>query len=285
MLHKLNLDVPENKIFAFIGSNGAGKSTTMKLIMGLISPDSGMITVLGQDISKNKNVVLSQIGSLIDAPVFYPNLTAKEFLSIGCISKNLKLTEIDKSLNLVGLDVRSKKNIASYSLGMKQRLALAYALLGMPKLIILDEPTNGLDPQGMLDFRQLLERLRLQHGISIFISCHNLEEVEKIATDFAILDKGRIIYQSSMNLWLAQVNGTFCIEVSDATSAVKLLGINGYSAKNDDSCICVENTDLSERARIHKLLISNGIDVYRSYDKKTKLEDWYINQLEVKCYA
>src|SRR5690606_13719808 len=159
ILKDLQLVVPERSVFAFLGNNGHGKSTTIRLLAGLAAPDRGSIRVLGQDIRQHRREVLAQMGCLIEAPSSYPNLTAREFLSIGACLKQLPRSEIDRALELVGLRPDRRQRIEHYSLGMRQRLALAHALLGRPRLLVLDEPTNGLDPDGIRDIRALLSGL------------------------------------------------------------------------------------------------------------------------------
>ena len=209
VLSQLNLAVPYGSVYAFLGNNGEGKSTTIRVLTGLEAPDAGSVTICGDNLYAKRRSLLSRsarfvpdyrllhrLGGLIDAPSLYPNLTAAEFLSIGCGIKGLPVSEIDRVLAVVSLTDAAKRLIGQFSLGMKQRLAIAHTLLGDPKLLILDEPTNGLDPSGIRDIRQLLSELPASTGTTVFFSTHNLDEVEKMATRFAVLKDGRIRFES-----------------------------------------------------------------------------------------
>lgn len=223
VLKGLNLAVPERSIFAFLGNNGEGKSTAIRIMLGLLHPDQGSIRVLGRDIATERQWILRQTGCLVEAPSAYPNLTAREFLRIACGLKALPLTEIDRVLEVVGLRADGRRLISQFSLGMKQRLALAHALVGSPKLLILDEPGNGLDPVGMQEIRGLIAGLPETGNCTVLISSHQLDEVEKIATHLALLKNGRVQFQSEMASLYAQQGGYLTLTVDDAASAQRVL--------------------------------------------------------------
>ena len=281
VLDQLNLSVPEHSLFAFLGNNGHGKSTTIKLITGLLRADQGDIRVLGLDIKKQRNDVLKQIGCLIDYPSLYPNLDAGEFLSIGCLIKDLPTPEIDRVLELVSMRDAKDVLIGKYSLGMKQRLALAHALLGKPKLLILDEPTNGLDPEGINDIRRLLIDLPASANCSIFFSSHQLDEVEKTASHLALLRNGRIQFQSAIGDLAKQQQGILCLDVCDAVKAHALLEGLGFSSEiTGANHIRVGNISRQHAGRVHSCLIHAGLQLFESAYQEPSLEQWFLNSTD-----
>ena len=209
-----SLSVQQGEIYGFLGPNGAGKTTTMKMILSLISRTAGDIEVFGQSIGTDKQY-LNQIGSMIEEPSYYPNLTGYENLLVFQKILGFDKKNIQETLNIVGLDQpkNKKKLVKDYSLGMKQRLALAFALVKKPRLLILDEPTNGLDPAGIHEIRELIIKLVKEQGITVFISTHILSEVEHIADRVGIINHGQLVYEGEIrkiqsNKWL-EVRGDF----------------------------------------------------------------------------
>ena len=209
-----SLSVQQGEIYGFLGPNGAGKTTTMKMILSLISPTAGDIEVFGQSIGTDKQY-LNQIGSMIEEPSYYPNLTGYENLLVFQKILGFDKKNIQETLKIVGLDQpkNKKKLVKDYSLGMKQRLALAFALVKKPRLLILDEPTNGLDPAGIHVIRELIIKLAKEQGITVFISTHILSEVEHIADRVGIINHGQLVYEGEIrkiqsNKWL-EVRGDF----------------------------------------------------------------------------
>ena len=209
-----SLSVQQGEIYGFLGPNGAGKTTTMKMILSLISRTAGEIEVFGQSIGTDKQY-LNQIGSMIEEPSYYPNLTGYENLLVFQKILGFDKKNIQETLKIVGLDQpkNKKKLVKDYSLGMKQRLALAFALVKKPRLLILDEPTNGLDPAGIHEIRELIIKLAKEQGITVFISTHILSEVEHIADRVGIINHGQLVYEGEIrkiqsNKWL-EVRGDF----------------------------------------------------------------------------
>ena len=209
-----SLSVQQGEIYGFLGPNGAGKTTTMKMILSLISRTAGDIEVFGQSIGTDKQY-LNQIGSMIEEPSYYPNLTGYENLLVFQKILGFDKKNIQETLKIVGLDQpkNKKKLVKDYSLGMKQRLALAFALVKKPRLLILDEPTNGLDPAGIHEIRELIIKLAKEQGITVFISTHILSEVEHIADRVGIINHGQLVYEGEIrkiqsNKWL-EVRGDF----------------------------------------------------------------------------
>lgn len=196
----LSMTVRENRIYGFLGPNGAGKSTTLKMILGLVRPTRGEIDIFGKRINpRNRIEMLRNIGSLIEAPSYYGHLTAKENLKILAGLAEVPDANIDKVLGIVRLDRQQNKKTSQFSLGMKQRLGLAGALLSFPKLLILDEPTNGLDPAGIHEMRELIRSLPEQYGMTVIVSSHLLSEVDRMAEDIGIIANGKMMYQGELD--------------------------------------------------------------------------------------
>lgn len=199
-VNNLNMRVPENRVYGFLGPNGAGKSTTLKMLLGLVRPTKGEIDIFGKRVnSKNRIDILRNAGSLIESPSYYGHLTAKENLKIFATLLDVPKKNIDEVLRIVRLDRQQNKKMSAYSLGMKQRLGLAGALLSFPKLLILDEPTNGLDPAGIQEMRELIKSLPTQYGMSVIVSSHLLSEIDQMAEDIGIIANGKLMYQGELN--------------------------------------------------------------------------------------
>lgn len=196
---QLNLHVPKGTVYGFLGPNGAGKSTTMKMLLGLTKPTGGSFMIDGKQYPENRVEILREIGSLIEAPAFYGNLTGEENLDIIRRILNLPKSTVTEALELVGLTRHRKKQAKKYSLGMKQRLGLASALIGKPSILILDEPTNGLDPVGIHEIRTLIRSLPQQFACTVFVSSHLLSEIELMTDHIGILNHGRLIYEGTLD--------------------------------------------------------------------------------------
>lgn len=200
-VNHLNMSVQEGRIYGFLGPNGAGKSTTLKMLLGLTHPTTGEIDIFGKRFNqKNKMEILRDIGSLIESPSYYGHLTAKENLRIYQTILDIPKSNIDEVLKIVRLDKQQNKRTSAYSLGMKQRLGLASALLSFPKLLILDEPTNGLDPAGIQEMRELIRSLPKQYGMTVIVSSHLLSEIDQMAEDIGIIANGKMKYQGALNM-------------------------------------------------------------------------------------
>lgn len=190
--------IEEGEIYGFLGANGAGKTTIFKLITGLLVPDSGSIEILGRDMMKNRDLLLSQIGSLIEAPTFYEHLSARKNLEIHLAYMNTSGFGVEKALQMSGLSDVGEKSVSKFSLGMRQRLGIARAVIHQPKILILDEPINGLDPMGIKAMRELFLSLTKENGMTILISSHILSEIEHIADKIGVIVDGRIVCESDM---------------------------------------------------------------------------------------
>ena len=191
----LKLVVPRASVYGFLGPNGAGKTTTIRMLLGLIRPDEGEAFVFGQSIRTNRMEILGRLGALVEHPACYPHLTGRENLEIIRRLRGLPKSSIGEALGIVKLEEAAKRLVKHYSTGMKQRLGLAIALLGQPELLILDEPTNGLDPAGIHEMRDLIVRLPEALGITVFLSSHLLGEVEQVASHIGIIQRGKQVFQ------------------------------------------------------------------------------------------
>ncbi len=205
---KLDLAIPEGCVYGFLGPNGAGKTTTLKLLLGLLKPTDGTITFFGQKMTQqNRLSILKHTGSLIESPSYYGHLTGLENLQIMAKLKKVPATEIEKVLHTVRLYEQKDKKVKQYSLGMKQRLGIAMALLGNPRVLILDEPTNGLDPAGIQEMREFIKDLPMTHQMTVIVSSHLLSEVEQMADMVGIIHHGELVFQGTMATLEAQGNG------------------------------------------------------------------------------
>lgn len=199
-VQNLDMLVRETSIYGFLGPNGAGKSTTLKMLLGLVHPTQGEIDLFGTQLTpKSRLELLKNVGSLIESPSYYGHLTAQENLKIYSTILDLPSRNIDEVLRIVRLDRQQGKKISKYSLGMKQRFGLASALLSFPKLLILDEPTNGLDPAGIQEMRELIRSLPQQYGMTVIVSSHLLSEIDQLVDDIGIIANGKMMYQGALN--------------------------------------------------------------------------------------
>ena len=224
VVDQVSLLVPEGSVYGFIGPNGAGKSTTMKMLLGLLKPSGGSIHLLGREMNaKNRLELLRQTGSLIESPSCYGHLTGEENLQIVADLKNVPKRDIDRVLEIVGLTASRKKKVKQYSLGMRQRLGIAQALLGSPKLLILDEPTNGLDPAGIQEMRSLIREMPVRCGATVLISSHLLSEMEQMADHVGIIDRGQLLFQGPLPELQQYSRGDITLRVLHSEKALPVL--------------------------------------------------------------
>lgn len=279
-VNDLSIHLNKGKIYGLLGKNGAGKSTTMKMILGLAKPSSGSVILFNQDmksVSKQDRVnIYSKIGNTIESPGFYPNLTGTENLRIFAKLRGISEETIKKGLSRMNLPYKDKKLFSEYSLGMKQRLAIANALLNEPELLILDEPTNGLDPDGIIEVRKLLLKLSHDNNTTILISSHILSEIQLIADDVGIISNGKLLVEAPLNQLLENNSSIFIFEVSDAKRAGKLVK-QEFSLQN----IAIEKNTLQisketvQPEKIISVLVNNKIDVMAAYQKSSTLESYF----------
>ena len=274
----VNIHVKKGRIYGLLGRNGAGKTTIMKMILGLTPITSGKVDVFGQDIKGREKQVFPRIGAIIETPGFYPNLTGTENLEIfaklrGTVGPNA----VKKALEVVGLPYKDKKLFSKYSLGMKQRLGIANAILHDPELLILDEPTNGLDPIGIAEMRNFIKELSVERGKTILISSHILSEIALLADDIGIIDHGLLLEENSMKELKKKNRKYILLQVSDVSKAALILEhqfhLVDYSV-HDDQTLRIYDTCL-DMAEINKALIVQDIAVISSQVCNDTLEDYF----------
>ena len=279
VLDNINLSVAAGSIFGFLGPNGAGKTTTLRLVLGLLKKQEGEIELFGKPFEESRTAILSQVGSLIESPSLYSQLTATENLLVWQKIYQCPLSRIRDVLQLVGLADTGSKKASQFSLGMKQRLSIAVALLHSPKLLILDEPTNGLDPSGIVEMRELLKKLNHENGITILISSHLLSEIEKLVTDVGIINHGKILFQGSLEaLMLHQKQASpLVFEVNDIENAVKLFKDQGLSPIIDNGKIKISALPKHTIADLNRQLVLQGIEVHGISVLENDLETIFMN--------
>lgn len=274
----LNIHVRQGRIYGLLGRNGAGKTTTMKMLLGLTTPTSGKIKIFGKNIRENEKEILPRIGSLIESPGFYPNLTATENLKIFADLRGLKDSKYIKgALELVNLPYRDKKLFSQYSLGMKQRLAIALAIMHNPELLILDEPINGLDPIGIAEVRSFIKELCDERGKTILISSHILSEISLLADDVGIIDHGKLLEEESLEELEAKNTKFIHFLVSDARQAAQII-LTEFNNENmqvvDGNNLYLYDTTLPTDV-INRLLFERGINIYQVHLCEDTLEDYF----------
>lgn len=276
-LDNINLRVEKGSIYGFLGPNGAGKTTTLRLILGLLRNQTGTINVFGKDINKNRIGILKNVGSLIEQPSLYGHLTATENLEVYRKIFNVPKSRIKEVLALVDLSNTGSKRAKQFSLGMKQRLSIAIALLHRPELLILDEPTNGLDPNGIIETRELIKRLNREDGVTIIVSSHILAEVEKMASHVGIIHKGKLLFQGTLNelQHLKNKQSFLHIDTSDNAAAVSLLASEDAVDRNGQLLIPFKGRE--QAAMIARKLVQQNIDVYLLQPQQNDLEQLFID--------
>ncbi len=279
VLRDINLQVPTGSIYGFLGPNGAGKTTTLRLILGLLKKQDGEINIFNQPFEKNRIEILRKTGSLIESPSLYAHLSAKENLAILQKVYQCKPSRIDEVLKIVGLENTGKKSTGKFSLGMKQRLSIAIALMHEPELLILDEPTNGLDPNGIIEMRELLKQLNKDFGMTILVSSHLLAEIEKMVTHVGIINKGKLIFQGTMGeLHEAQhQQSIICFETGNIEKTRAVLNANGIQFQQEGSQLHVPVLERELIASINKQLVEQDIKVYQISIIKNDLESIFID--------
>ena len=273
----VDLSVPEGAIYGFLGPNGAGKSTTLKMILGLAKPTAGAIAVFGKQVnSKNRLENLRNVGSLIESPSYYGHLTGAENLRIFQTLRGVPKQNIDEVLKIVRLENQKNKKVSQYSLGMKQRLGLASALLGYPKLLILDEPTNGLDPAGIQEMRELIQSLPQKFGMTVVVSSHLLSEIDQLATRVGIIREGELVYQDSLTKLHQYSKQHLAVRTMNNEVTKSFLSQNGVAWEAQDDYLIIPQIKDSMMAEISKVLGQNNIGLVRIEERKKSLEDIFL---------
>lgn len=277
-LDNVQLSVPKGSIYGFLGPNGAGKTTTLRLLLGLLRNQQGKIELFGQNFQEHRIEILRKLGSLIEQPSLYGHLTAQENLEVYRVIYQCDRSRIKEVLKIVGLEQTGKKKAKQFSLGMKQRLSIAIALLHQPELLVLDEPTNGLDPNGIIEIRELIKKLNKESGTTILVSSHILSEVEKMATHVGIIHKGKLLFQGTMNE-LQQMktrNTGMEIDTSDNSRALGLLQ-QQYTASLAEGKLVLPIQSKEEAATVNRLLVQAGLDVYSLHPQHSNLEQLFLD--------
>lgn len=277
ILKNLNLKIEKGSIYGFLGPNGAGKTTTIRLLLGLLNYPKNSIHLFGQELSKHRVEIFSKIGSLIEQPSLYDHISGYDNLEITRQIRNIKKEITAEVLRLVRLTDAAHKKVKSYSLGMKQRLGLAIALLPEPELLILDEPVNGLDPNGMVEMRELLKNINKQMGTTIFLSSHLLTEIEKIVTHIGIINMGELLFQGNiLELHNLQINQSLLhIETSNNMAALELLR-NKYNAYEIEGELKIIYQSKGQVAEIVRELTGNNIGIYEVTIENKDLEQLFL---------
>lgn len=274
----LNIHVQKGRIYGLLGRNGAGKTTTMKMLLGLTKPTSGEVYIWEKPIHGNEKKLLARIGSLIESPGFYPNLTATENLRIFATLRNIpNRNAIKDALDLVGLPYKDKKLFSQYSLGMKQRLAIALAIMHDPDLLILDEPINGLDPIGIAEVRTFIRQLCDERGKTILISSHILSEISLLADDIGIIDHGALLEEESLAELEANSSRYIHFILSNTAQAARILECSFQEKQfsiQDNHNLQLYRLDLPV-ARVITAFVENGLDVYEAHTCEESLEDYF----------
>lgn len=274
----LNLHIAQGRIYGLLGRNGAGKTTTMKMLLGLTQPTSGEVFLWGKPLLRHEKELLPRIGSLIETPGFYPNLTATENLNIFATLRGIPNRHaIKDALDLVGLPYKDKKLFSQYSLGMKQRLAIALAVMHDPELLILDEPTNGLDPIGIAEMRSFIRKLCDERGKTILISSHILSEIALLADDIGIIDHGVLLEEESLAVLEQSSRKHIRFAVSDTAQAATILERQFHETAfsiQDDHVLRLYKLDLPV-GKIVTAFVKNGLEVSEVYSCEESLEDHF----------
>ena len=275
-VQELDIRIKEGDIYGFLGPNGAGKSTTMKMLLGLVKPTSGTIEIMGKPFNeKTRRDILASVGSLIESPSYYGHLTGRENMEIIRRLLDLPQKNIEEAVHIVRMENQMEKKVKNYSLGMKQRLGIAMALARFSILLILDEPTNGLDPAGIEEMRELIKTLPKQYGMTVMISSHILSEIDQMATVVGIINQGCLIFQERMSVLDTQREPQIVLRTSDNNRAYQLLKkVNPQ--RTADGLQIGALTD-EQTGAVVQCLCSNGISVYRVEEHRESLEDIFLN--------
>ena len=282
VLNGINLQVPEGRIYGFLGPNGAGKTTTLRLVLGLLKRQQGSISIFGKPFEAHRIEILRNVGSLIESPSLYDHLTATENLALLQTIYRCPKSRIQDVLNLVGLPHTGSKKTGRFSLGMKQRLSIAVALLHNPSLLILDEPTNGLDPNGIIEIREVLKTLNRERGVTIVISSHLLAEIEKLVTHLGIISRGRMVFQGELDelKQKQQQISSVALSVDDVAKALKIVATSHPSASIRSGKIVLPAASREAIAAINRQLVLGGVDVCEIDVARDDLEAIFMNLVQ-----
>lgn len=274
----LSLKVEKGSIYGFLGPNGAGKTTSIKILLNLLKSPANTVFLFGKEINSNRIASLKRLGALVEQPAIYAHLSGAENLYNRCMLLGISRTKAKEMLRLVGLEDAADKKAGKYSLGMKQRLGIALALLSDPELLLLDEPTNGLDPNGIIEIRNLMIELATKHQKTILVSSHLLAEIERIATHVGIINKGKLLFQGTINELHDLSKPMIELELNDIAGGQEFLNNNGYQILNStEKKIILPFISTEECGRLNTLLIQHGFTVYSIYQVRKDLEHLFLD--------
>ena len=273
----LSLEVPRGSIFGFLGPNGAGKTTTIRMLLGLIRPDQGEIRLNGHDLRSERKTALAGIGAIVESPALLPNLTGRETLKLSTILLGKPDSKIDELLTLMELSEAADRQVGNYSLGMRQRLALARALVADPRLLILDEPTNGLDPAGIASMRELIKQLPERFDATVLLSSHLLSEIEQTATHCALISKGRMVFQDRLETLQSMATTSVVFHALDPDGLMAIFNAMSIPARQENNLVLIEGyDDPLERSALISKIVSSGGQFHQVTLKKPNLEDLFL---------
>ncbi len=274
----IDLQVPAGSVYGFLGPNGAGKTTTIRMLLGLIKPTAGEVRLFGRSLVENRLDLLQRTGALVEAANLYPHLSGRENLEVTRRLRGLPANSVERALALTGLSAAAGKLVRAYSLGMRQRLALAIALMPEPILLILDEPTNGLDPAGIHEIRELIISLPKEHGITVFLSSHLLGEVEQVASHLGILQRGKLVFQGELAQLQTRRQPHLSVGSPRLEEARDLLSAHGWHIlPSSNGVLRIAASSGVEAARANQLLVSAGLPVEHLSLEKPSLEEIFLS--------
>lgn len=276
----LNLHVPQQTVYGFLGPNGAGKTTTIRMLLGLIKPGAGEIHILGQSLMKHRTAILKQVGALVEMPTLYPHLSGRENLEVSRRLLHADKKHIERVLKIVNLMDAADRAVKGYSLGMRQRLGIAMAMLNEPRLLILDEPTNGLDPAGIHEIRDLIRRMPQEHGITVFLSSHLLSEMELMATHLGIVAHGTLLFEGTLASLQARRENHLVLGVHKPEDAAGILNEAGWKAVRENGHLKVNAQTIRDVALINRTLVAKGLPVYQLQLQQPTLEEMFLEITE-----
>lgn len=276
-VNSINLKVPPGCVYGFLGPNGAGKTTTIRLLLGLLRADHGEVLLFGLNLREHRKALLKGVGALVEAPSIYPRLTGRENLRVLARLSHIRPSRIDEALRLVELSDAAHRVAGQYSQGMKQRLGLAMALLNEPRLLILDEPTNGLDPAGIRDVREMLRRFAAELGITVFLSSHLLSEIELVADYIGIIHQGELLFQGTLTDLRQTGRARTLIRTNDPSAALAILACQPLDCQvGKDGVLELSASDQEQTAMINSMLVQAGLRIYSIENPSHRLEDLFI---------
>lgn len=274
---ELNLSVPAAGVYGFLGPNGAGKTTAIRMLLGLIRPNAGEVRLFGIPVAGNRASLMRRVGALVESPSLYPHLTGRENLEVTRRLLGASRNLIDVALETVKLTKDADRRVREYSLGMRQRLGLALALLNQPELLILDEPTNGLDPAGIHEMRDLIRRLPDEFGVTVFLSSHLLSEVEQIAGHIGIIHEGKLLFQGPLTELQARQQTQLLAGVKQIDAAEECLAKAGWNVhRRVEGMLSIAARTADDAAQINKLLVDHRVDVFHIALAQPSLEDIFL---------